>query len=345
MSRPLATRGLVEGALLAAVLVLLVVVTVYIPLSGIFFAFFWPVPIALLYLRYDSRLAILAVIVSAAILSALVGPVDALDAAFLYGPVGIALGHAAKRHWSAARTLALGAVAVALSALGTIAVYLVLAGQSPIDWLTQDLADFAANLRAMEQSRLLQPGTAELIVGQLARIPWILLIFTGALSLLINFQTTRAVLIRLGYQFPALPRFADWRFPGWLRLVAAAFAAAGFSRVPFSPGPVATAATALAVLAVVLLVIQGLAILDHILGSRGAPALARGVFALLLLTFRPAAPLLAAVAVIDVAFDLRRRLSAPAAPAAAGEKEDTRESHPHSGRQKLGEKGERRRGR
>jgi len=338
MPRPLSTRGLVEGALFAAVLVLLVAVTTYIPLSGIVFAFFWPVPIALLYLRYDSRLAILTVIVSTIILSVLVGPVEALDAAFLYGPVGIAFGHAAKRRWSVGRTVALGAAAVALATFGTIAVYLFLAGQSPADWLGQDLADFAANLRAMEQSRLLQPGTATRLVEQLARIPWVLLLFTGALTLLINFQTTRVVLTRLGYQFPALPRFADWRFPAWLRLAAAVFAATGFSGVPFGPGWLEAAVLSLAVVAVVLLVVQGLAILDHILASRGAPALARGIFGLLLLTFRPAALLLAVAATIDAVFDLRCRLSA------TGKKEDKGESHPHSGCQELGQKGERRRG-
>lgn len=338
MPRSLSTRGLTEGALLAAVLVLLVAVTTYIPLSGIVFAFFWPVPVALLYLRYDSRLALLAVIVSAIILSALVGPVEALDAAFLYGPVGIALGHAAKRRWPIGRTLALAAVAVTLAALGTIAVYSLLAGQSPADWLGQDLADFAANLQALEQARLLQPGTATRIVGQLARIPWVLLVFTGALTLLINFQTTRAVLIRLGYDFPGLPRFADWRLPAGPRIAAALVAIAGLANLSLGPGWLDSAIIALAAIAAVLLIVQGLAILDHILASRGAPALARGALGLLLLTFRPTALLLAVAATVDTVFDLRCRLSA------TDKKEGQGESHPHSGCQELGQERKRRRG-
>lgn len=343
--RPMPTRGIVEGALLAAILVALVVATFYLPVSGLLFACFWPVPIALLYLRYDSRVALLAVVASAIILSLTVGPADALDVAFLYGPVGVALGHAAKHRWSAGCTFAIGAAAVAVAALGTISTFWLLAGQAPGTWLAPDIGNFVDSLAAMEQSRLLQTGSAEFVSGLLAQVPWMALVFTGALGLAIDYLALRAVLTRLGYQMPALPRFGEWRSPAWVRGVAALLALGWYARASLPAGRLVAALTVLMPFAMGYLALQGLAILDHALAVRGAGLLVRVVFYALLVTFGTAWPLLAAGAVIDPMIDLRRRLAGPVQPAATGEKEDANESHPDAGHQDSRKKGKRRRSR
>lgn len=345
VSRPTPTRGIVEGALISVIVVLLVVVTFYIPLSGLLFSFFWPAPIALLYLRYDSRVAILTVVVSAIILALAVGPVDALDVAFLYGPLGLALGFAAKRRWTAGRTLALGAGAIACAIAGTIASYWLLAGLPPGTWLSQDAGTFVESLRAAAESNPLVTGWAQTISAVLAQIPWIMLAFTGALALIADYLATRALFVRLGYSLPGLTRFGDWRFPAWLRVAAAAASLVWLGRAWLPAGLSVSIVTGVLPFAVGVLIIQGLAIVDHILGARGVSGLMRIVFYLLLLTFGATWWLLAATAVADIVFDLRRRLPAPAEPAATGEKEDARESHPDAGHQDARKKGRRRRGR
>lgn len=337
---PSRTRGLVEGALMAAIVSLLVAATYYIPGSGLVFSLAWPVPIALLYLRYDLRTAVSSVVVSTVLLALLIEPVNALDTAMLFGPLGLALGHGFRQRWPAGKTLALGAAAIAFATVGSITAFFVIAGLTPAQWLNVDIVPIINAFRQVEQLGTLRAGAADVVQTLLASLPWLLLVVTGAIALLIDYAAAVAIFRRLGYRVAPPLDFAALRLPAWLRFVAAAVLI-GARFATGVPAPLRLLATGLAL---VLLALQGLAIAQFALGRLGANALLRAIV-YIVTVIQPAAWWLLAIAgVADAVIDLRAKLPAPAAPE-PGEKEVTRESHPHPRSQEPRQEGKRRRGR
>lgn len=335
-----ATRSTLEGALMAGLVCIFVAVTYYVPISGLIFSVVWPIPIALLYRRYDLRTALLAVIVATLILMALVGPLNALDTALLFGPLGLALGYAFRRGWPTGRTLALGTLAVAFATLGSVAVFFFIGGQTPAQWLLQDNQALVDSLRQAASALPGAENLADLTQSLLTAMPWLILTIGGGIALLVDYAVAVAVFRRLGYQICAPGDFSRWRLPDWLRF-GAALILAGARFATAVPLPFRQL---VAVAAQLILAVQGLAIAEYALRHLGANPFIRYGFYLVTLIQPPTWWLLAIVAVIDGVVDLRSKLPT-AQPAGAGEKEVAHESHPHPRSEEPRQKGKRRRGR
>jgi uncharacterized protein YybS (DUF2232 family) len=88
---PLSPIMMVETAFLASAASLIWLVNYYFPLGPILQIFF-PIPIALIYLRWTSRAAWMGALVSGLLLSVLMGPVRSILFVMPYGLMGILLG-------------------------------------------------------------------------------------------------------------------------------------------------------------------------------------------------------------------------------------------------------------
>ena len=83
------TRGLTEGAVLAALAAVIAAVGLIIPPIGVVLA---PLPVMLLVIRWGMRTAVLAAVVSGLILLQFFGPLTALSVTGIFAPLGLALG-------------------------------------------------------------------------------------------------------------------------------------------------------------------------------------------------------------------------------------------------------------
>lgn len=72
--KPTNTKALVEGALLAAINIVLSIMALYMPILGSFATLVWPVPIVILGIRHGLRTSILATAVAGIIVAILSGP-------------------------------------------------------------------------------------------------------------------------------------------------------------------------------------------------------------------------------------------------------------------------------
>jgi len=104
---------LVETAFLASTASLIWLVNYYFPLGPLLRIFF-PVPIALLYLRWGKRAAWMAALVSGLLLSVLMGPPRSIQFLIPYGLLGVLLGACWRRQTGWAVSIGLGTL------LGTI---------------------------------------------------------------------------------------------------------------------------------------------------------------------------------------------------------------------------------
>lgn len=223
--RAMPTRSLAEGALLAAIAVLLALAGIYLPLIGFLAALTWPVPVLLAQLRHGMRLSLLVVAVTGLLLAGTVGLIPALGLVFTLGPLGIVLGEAFRRGASPGLTLMAASGAALLSNLLSLAMTFLVMGQNPIH-LYRTAFEEGLELSARLYARMGMDVTA--IIGpmreQMGLLLGILFPFTLAMAALtlggLNYGLAALVLRRLGHPISAFPPFAAWRLPrqSWLVL-------------------------------------------------------------------------------------------------------------------------------
>lgn len=100
---------LVETAFLASTASLLYLLNYYVPLGPVFRIFF-PIPIALIYLRWGNRAGWMTALVSGLLLSVLVGPTRSILFLIPYGLLGVQLGACWRRRVGWAISMTLGSI-------------------------------------------------------------------------------------------------------------------------------------------------------------------------------------------------------------------------------------------
>ena len=90
------TRSLVEAGLLVAITVVISIFVLFVPVLGAIGSFVLPIPIAVLYIRHDFKLSLIASIVSALIVGITLGLETSLSFA-LFAIIGLILGYCFKK--------------------------------------------------------------------------------------------------------------------------------------------------------------------------------------------------------------------------------------------------------
>jgi len=216
--RNVATRGLTEGALLAGLIVIIVVVGIFfLPSLALLLA---PVPVAWLLIRWGTRVAVLASIVASLILAWIVGPVQALLAGAVFGPTGIALGWGVRQRFSASTTVLVTAAVLLLTSLLSLWLTVRLMGINPVEETIKAQIE-AWKMSLALQRRLGVPSAQaealEKALGQLPDflrtiIPVAFLLGAGIWAYLI-YLVAGLLLRRFGHTLPPFPPMLQWRVP------------------------------------------------------------------------------------------------------------------------------------
>lgn len=212
---------MVEGALLAAVAVVLALIGYYVPFIGPLVVFLWPVPVAIIHIRHGLRFSLLTVVVAGILLASLIGPLDAIGIIATFGIVGIGFGIAIGRKMDAVSTLLIGALAMLAATLVSLGVSFVLLGVKPAQMLeelrqgveaaTGIYSRLGMSAQSIEEIKKMLTTTVELM-----RIVFpAMFVAAAVIQSFINFNVLRAVLQRIGYSVPSLPTFEEWSFPSW----------------------------------------------------------------------------------------------------------------------------------
>lgn len=304
-------RPLVEGALLAAIAVVLIMLGMYVPVLGAVVVFLWPVPVVVIYLRRGIRIALMTVAVAGLALATLFGPLQALLTVVSFGTLGLAFGYGIRRNMGGPATLLLGTVSVLASLMLSVV----------LSSAILNINIFETFIEGMEQSTKMagdlysRMGLGEEATRALesfqATIPAVRLLLPGimiAAALInstLNYQVTRGVLRRLGHDTPALPAFAYWRLPsGVLIGFAAVLGLVLVTQYYALPQAIERIATNLLFVMGLAFSIHGLALLYWFM-SRWELAKWFRVTACAFIVLSPVFPLMQWAGVIDVIIDLR----------------------------------------
>jgi len=239
------TRQLVEGAFLAALTSVLIILSVYFPPLALVVDFITPVPIAVLVVRHSTKAGILAVGVASLLpLLMMADPVSVLTVLFKTGPLGLVYGFFIKKNTKPTLTVALGMVTGAIGTVVTWGITFYLTKINPFAIGREMEAAGKQVLEFYYKAGLIKPGTeqAQMLADTFREMPKIAeLLFPGAILIsalifaYLTFIITRKLLGRLGYDYSDLPPFRLWRMPLWVLGVMAAgvLIFSGFSKYPF----------------------------------------------------------------------------------------------------------------
>lgn len=193
---------MVETAFLASTASLIWFINFYFPLGPLLRIFF-PVPIALVYLRWNPRAAWMAALVSGLLLSVLMGPPRSLLFIIPYGLMGVLLGATWKRGVSWIISISLGTL------LGTIGFFFrvwlmsILVGQDLWIYFINQATEFA-EWGFEKLGLLIQPNVFMLQVLALAMV-----LVSNAIYLFVVHLAAWLLLDRLGNRIPRPPAWVQ----------------------------------------------------------------------------------------------------------------------------------------
>ena len=213
-------KSLMEGAMLVAISLLLAVIGIYAPLISIIGLLLYPLPMALLTLRRGVKMGVAGTAALLALSAVFFGIPQAVLMLLQYGVLGVFLGWCLRSGRKPLFTLGLATLIAALGAAAAIGLSLFISGL-PLSSLQEQGREMVESVIAVYQQQgmidsLLPEGwTVEQYASYMENsmmklLPAVLIISSSVMTLLCYLIST-AILRRLRYDIPRLPRFKDWR--------------------------------------------------------------------------------------------------------------------------------------
>ncbi len=309
------TRALTEGALLAALTIVMYVADIYTKLL----LYVIPVPVAILVIRNGIRTGVLATLVAALGVSAILGPIDGLIVLVRVGFIGIALGAllARKRSWliSLASTSAASLAAfvsdflLASWASGLSPGAMIARVQQAFIEAGQSTMELYQKMGVPQESLGLIRQMTELMPVWLKTFLPAVLVIGAVFSASIAYAATRWILVRMKRDVEPIPPFADWRIDwrfawGLIGALLLAYAVPGVNL-----GFVRSLAVNAVAVYVMIYSLFGIAVLWSVLGSMNVPKWLRVIIALFIYMTPPFNWLLPMAGLLDGWLDFRKLAS------------------------------------
>lgn len=123
MERKYNTNEIVEAGLITGIIVILMLITGYIPVLNIVSTLLLPLPVTVLALRRGYKLSFLSVVIGTILVAMVFDPITAVQSAFTFGFLGISLAYCIKNEKSFETTIILMSVAAFAASILSIALY------------------------------------------------------------------------------------------------------------------------------------------------------------------------------------------------------------------------------
>jgi len=191
---------MVETAFLASAASLIWLVNYYFPLGPVLRLFF-PIPIALIYLRWNSRAAWMGALVTGLLLSVLMGPVRSILYVIPFGLLGVLLGFFWRRQASWSISIGIGSLLGAFGLFFRIWLVSILLGDNLWLYATTQVTDLLDWI-FVKLGLLIQPG---LPLIQVAVV--VMVLFNNLVYLFVVHLVALFLLDRLGNPIPRPPQW------------------------------------------------------------------------------------------------------------------------------------------
>jgi len=214
----ISAKSIVEGAFLSAITTVLFLASLYIPLLGTLISFLCPLPIVIICLRHNLKIALLSLTIAFFMISLLAGPFQGLVGLLGFGILGIALGTTIKKKYSLPEILLIGSISSFVAKVLLILIGLWLIDVNPLllslDQIEQSLQqslkfynDIGLN---QEQAEVFRDSILQSL--ELVKIAFPAILITASFfDTIINYWVAGIILKRIGlYIEPIVPLY-KWK--------------------------------------------------------------------------------------------------------------------------------------
>ena len=129
------TSAMVEAGILAAVAIVMALISMYVPVLGAFVNFIWPLPIIICGCRHGFQWSIMTLLVATIIIAMIISPINAFFLAAIFGLLGLILGECMRRHLSPLQMMLYGSVGAVIALILNIALSFWVLGINPIEMM------------------------------------------------------------------------------------------------------------------------------------------------------------------------------------------------------------------
>ena len=210
----------IEGGLLVAITVILGLVTVYVPIIGMFAEFFCALPLAILTVRQGAGKALTALIVTFILLSMLISPVLSMRLVLSFAICGIVLGWCVRKNFGAVKIFLATLVVASTAQIFTLILLTIIMDvnliETQIEMVRESFDESFAlyeNL-GVEQSQINDAKKqVEPALQTLTFLMPTLIMLTALINTLAIWFTAHWIFPKLQIKIPTMPPFAKWKFP------------------------------------------------------------------------------------------------------------------------------------
>lgn len=140
------TKAVIEAGLITALIVVIMLITVYVPIFSMFGMFVLPIPVTVLYIRHNYKVTLGAVVISAILIAMLYNPISALASSILFGVTGMTFGYCIRNDKKLSTTILLLTLASAIGIVINFSIYVNLIDKRGMIGFISD------NIRIMKES-------------------------------------------------------------------------------------------------------------------------------------------------------------------------------------------------
>lgn len=305
------TRSLTEGAMLAALTVILTLLSQYLGIPSIVV----PVPLMLLVYRQGFRWGIITAMVAAFVTGLASGHVFAGLSIIIWGFVGVAVGMALREKFTFPKLMGVGILSNLVVIGLNIFLYSLVFGVNMFTDLMTMLIQSIEMAMETSQSLGVQPEALVIYENLLEFVPFffrwglpaLLLVYSVVMSY-INLAILRFVLRRMGdNSMPWVAPFTTWRLPSYFSILFFfGFIVTTIAQVTTIPSWLQFIGVNLFIVMVQAYVLMGISLAWFYFKKRNTPMFLRVIFIFLIFVTQIVLMALLIVAVADGIFDFRR---------------------------------------
>lgn len=304
------TRILTEGAILALLYTILLLISIYVPFISALAIWALPLPFVVYVVRRGLKPGGALVIV-AALLTLIVAGVAALPVPFIFGTVGIVVGELFRRNMSGFSVLLGAWLTYTIHMLIVYLSLVLIVGIHPIEMSIDMMKAQMETTRSVLESFGQSGGQLDEMENMLDRFVYLAPFMLVSVSVILALATvvlSTWLLRRLGHNVKRLPPFREWTFPRsllWYYLAVLLLIIVGAEEGSF----LYVVIWNLFPLLELVLTVQGLAFIFYYCYEKKVATAFPVIITIVSIIITPLLNVVRILGIIDLGFDLRKRVT------------------------------------
>lgn len=308
------TSAMVESGILAALAIVMALISMYIPVIGAFVNFVWPLPLIICVVRNGLKWGVMSLLVASIIIAMIISPLQAFFLAAIFGMLGLILGECMRRNLPPVKLMLYGSLGAVLALILNIVLSMTIMGINPVEMMFSSFNESLSQLSSYYREQGLSEDDIEKIVaGYAEMLRMMRIIMPGAFLLsapvmaFVNYLCARKILGKLGLNYAAFPSFLNLALPGWILwpYALSLFAVTYFYQTDQSSMYYYIAVNVQTVCSF-LLVFQGVVLIYWFVDKKQKPRWWANLATILLFTIPIFSQIIVYVGAFDIIFDYRK---------------------------------------